>query len=237
MSRTGAAGCSSCSAWCWLRRRSSWSCGRDPTGLEPWSADDADPQAYAAELVVETNAARADEGLPALTVSECATTEATERADDLSGGKELEHAPLTPVIEACAPAATAAENLARAAATPHDVVEAWLDSPGHRANLLDPDLDEVGIGCLLDGGRDALLAGVPRPVAGRRGLRRARRVRRATMSRMPTPRAVPSVFATRSRTSDTRWGRNSSWASSIGADVARPEADDRPGGSARAGAG
>ncbi|WP_162250303.1 CAP domain-containing protein [Cellulomonas sp. Root485] len=122
-----------------------------PSSLEPWSADGADPQTYAADLVVETNAARADEGLPALTVSECATTEATERADDLSGGADLEHAGLTPVIEKCPPASTAAENLARAAATPHDVVAAWLDSPGHRANLLDPDLYQVGVGCMLDG--------------------------------------------------------------------------------------
>jgi uncharacterized protein YkwD len=110
-----------------------------------------DPLTYAAELVVETNAARADEGLPALTVSDCATSEASERADDLTGGEELEHASLAPVIEACSPATTAAENLARAAATPHDVVDAWLASPGHRNNLLDPTLDQVGIGCLLDG--------------------------------------------------------------------------------------
>lgn len=122
-----------------------------PTTTEPWSADDADPVAYAAELVVETNAARADEGLAALTVSDCAATEASARAEELTGGEELEHATLAPVIEACAPASTAAENLARAAATPHDVVDAWLASPGHRANLLDPDLDQVGIGCLLDG--------------------------------------------------------------------------------------
>jgi uncharacterized protein YkwD len=123
-----------------------------PTTTEPWSADGADPAAYAAELVVETNAARVDEGLTALTVSECAATEAFVRAEDLAGGQELEHAPLTPVIEECPPATTAAENLARAAATPHDVVDAWLASPGHRANLLDPDLDQVGIGCLLDEG-------------------------------------------------------------------------------------
>jgi uncharacterized protein YkwD len=123
-----------------------------PTTAEPWSAEGADPQGYAAELVVETNAARAAEGLPALAVSDCAATEASARAEDLSGGDDLEHAPLTPVIEACPPATTAAENLARAAATPHDVVDAWLDSPGHRANLLDPDLDQVGIGCLLDEG-------------------------------------------------------------------------------------
>jgi uncharacterized protein YkwD len=122
-----------------------------PRAPEPWSAQGADPAQYAAELVVETNDARAQEGLAALTVSSCATSQALDRAAALSGGKELEHAPLTPVAAACAPAALTAENLARAAATPHDVVAAWLGSSGHRANLLDPDLRQVGIGCLLDG--------------------------------------------------------------------------------------
>jgi uncharacterized protein YkwD len=124
-----------------------------PSGPDrrPWSAEGADPEAYAAELVVETNAARADEDLPALTVSDCATTEALDRAEALEGGKELEHASMTPVLDACAPASIAAENLVRAAATPHDVVDAWLGSSGHRANLLDPTLQQVGIGCLLDG--------------------------------------------------------------------------------------
>jgi len=117
---------------------------------QPWSAEGADPAQYAADLVVETNRVRADEGLATLTVSSCATTAGVERARDLVG-EELEHAPMGSVLEECAPSTTVAENLARAAATPHDVVEAWLGSPGHRANLLDPSLDQVGIGCLLDG--------------------------------------------------------------------------------------
>ncbi|WP_456786650.1 CAP domain-containing protein [Cellulomonas sp. P5_C5] len=118
---------------------------------QPWSADGADPAAYAADLIAETNKVRADEDLPALTVSSCATTAGAQRAEDLVG-EELEHAPMTAVLRDCAPSTTAAENLARAAATPHDVVQAWLGSPGHRANLLDPSLDQVGIGCLLDDG-------------------------------------------------------------------------------------
>ncbi|WP_315095709.1 CAP domain-containing protein [uncultured Cellulomonas sp.] len=121
-----------------------------PDALEPWSPDDSDPQAYAAELVAETNAAREAEDLEPLAVSECATDQAADRATALEGGKDLEHASLTPVIEACAPASSAAENLSRAGATAHDVVEAWLGSPGHRANLLDPELEQLGIGCLLD---------------------------------------------------------------------------------------
>ena len=60
---------------------------------------------------------------------------------------------LTPVIEACGLSGPAAENLSRAAADPQAVVDAWLASPGHRANLLDPTLTEVGVSCVLDADR------------------------------------------------------------------------------------
>ena len=74
-------------------------------------------------------------------------------AQALSGGRDLTHASLSPVIKACAPSTSAAENLSRAAADPQAVVDAWLGSPGHRANLLDPALTETGVACLLDADR------------------------------------------------------------------------------------
>jgi len=80
---------------------------------------------------------------------------ALQRASDLVGVAELTHTPLAGVIADCAPATTAAENLSRAAASPPAVVDAWMDSPGHRSNLLDPALTEIGVGCVLDA--DAML--------------------------------------------------------------------------------
>ncbi|PVU83413.1 hypothetical protein DDP54_10855 [Cellulomonas sp. WB94] len=115
-----------------------------------WSAAGADPIAYAQELVTDTNTARAAEGLLPLELSECARSAAADRADALTGGRELTHASLVPVMEACDPAGPAAENLSRAAAGPQAVVDAWLASPGHRANLLDPTLTRVGVACVLD---------------------------------------------------------------------------------------
>jgi len=76
-----------------------------------------------------------------------------ERAEALVGEEELEHAPLAPVIESCAPLTTAAENLVNSTAAPAEVVEAWLGSPGHRANIVDPALTELGIGCVPDGAK------------------------------------------------------------------------------------
>ncbi|MDC7121648.1 CAP domain-containing protein [Cellulomonas fimi] len=111
----------------------------------PWSADE-EPGAYAQRLVTGTNAARADEGLPTLAWSECAAEQAAARADALVGAAELTHAPMDDVMAACA-VSVAAENLSRGAAPAQDVVDAWLASPGHRANLLDPELTSVGIAC------------------------------------------------------------------------------------------
>jgi uncharacterized protein YkwD len=39
-----------------------------------------------------------------------------------------------------------AENIAAGQTTPKEVVQAWIDSPGHRANLVRPQLRDIGIG-------------------------------------------------------------------------------------------
>lgn len=115
--------------------------------VEAWDVDD-----YATELVDLTNAARAERGLRPLDESPCARQAALGRAAALVGAEELEHAPLAPVIDACAPRTTAAENLVSSAAGPADVVDAWLGSAGHRANIVDPGLTELGIGCVRNDG-------------------------------------------------------------------------------------
>ncbi|MDD7055384.1 MAG: CAP domain-containing protein [Selenomonadaceae bacterium] len=39
-----------------------------------------------------------------------------------------------------------AENIAAGHATAQETVEQWMNSPGHRANILDPQLEELGVG-------------------------------------------------------------------------------------------
>ncbi|HEY6737476.1 MAG TPA: CAP domain-containing protein [Actinopolymorphaceae bacterium] len=47
----------------------------------------------------------------------------------------------------------AAENIAMGQPTPESVVEAWMDSDGHRANILNCDYEAIGVGVELgDGG-------------------------------------------------------------------------------------
>ncbi|MET9627438.1 CAP domain-containing protein [Lentzea sp. NPDC006480] len=38
------------------------------------------------------------------------------------------------------------ENVARGQRSPHAVMDAWMKSPGHRANILSPDFRTIGVG-------------------------------------------------------------------------------------------
>jgi uncharacterized protein YkwD len=105
------------------------------------------PADYARRLVLETNAARTAEGLRRLQRSRCADREARRRAQELRG-QELDHGPLVEFVRRCAPGSRAAENLAESSKPAEDVVQAWMASPGHRNNIVDPGLRQVGVGCV-----------------------------------------------------------------------------------------
>lgn len=46
---------------------------------------------------------------------------------------------------------SAAENIARGYATPESVVNGWMNSPGHRANILNSAFTHIGVGYVSDG--------------------------------------------------------------------------------------
>lgn len=46
-----------------------------------------------------------------------------------------------------------AENIAAGYPTPEQVLTGWMNSPGHRANILNPNLQEIGVGVIQDGPR------------------------------------------------------------------------------------
>lgn len=43
-----------------------------------------------------------------------------------------------------------AENAATGQGSPQDVVESWMNSPGHRANIISKDVSEIGVGFAID---------------------------------------------------------------------------------------
>ncbi len=46
---------------------------------------------------------------------------------------------------------TAGENIARGQASPQAVVNAWMNSAGHRANILNASYTQIGVGYVADG--------------------------------------------------------------------------------------
>lgn len=46
---------------------------------------------------------------------------------------------------------TAAENIAMGQKTPRAVVDAWMNSPGHRKNILNPSFTSIGVGYVAKG--------------------------------------------------------------------------------------
>lgn len=46
---------------------------------------------------------------------------------------------------------TAAENIAAGQSSPEDVVNAWMNSEGHRQNILNPNFNKIGIGYFYSG--------------------------------------------------------------------------------------
>jgi uncharacterized protein YkwD len=119
-------------------------------GAEP---DLSDSVQYAAALEDAVNGHRTANGLPALTHDTCAYDVALERAQALIG-QELAHAPLDPIFEAC-PTMAVAENLAKGGWSPAEAAQGWMDSEGHRANILNGDLTRGAIACVPDGGDPA----------------------------------------------------------------------------------
>lgn len=46
---------------------------------------------------------------------------------------------------------TAGENIAKGYSTPAAVVDAWMNSPGHRANILNSSFTHIGVGYVAEG--------------------------------------------------------------------------------------
>jgi uncharacterized protein YkwD len=106
----------------------------------------------AEELAVKlTNGQRAKHGCSALRVDSHLRAAARRHSKDMHLRNYFEHDSLgggTPWarIKALGYALPGAENIAKGYATPKAVVDGWMKSPGHRANILNCGLKAVGIG-------------------------------------------------------------------------------------------
>ena len=108
-----------------------------------------------AELV---NAERAKYGLKPLTLSKTLSDGARMKSKDMHDNRYFSHtsptygSPFDMMRSLGITYRTAGENIAKGFASPEAVVKAWMNSKGHRANILSTSYTEIGVGYIADGG-------------------------------------------------------------------------------------
>lgn len=98
--------------------------GASPMGLQPSEA----------AVVAQTNAARARSGLPPLAVDPGLMTRARNHARWMAGNRNLAHGH------------GVAENIGMGQTSASEAVSSWMNSSGHRANMLDGGHSRIGVG-------------------------------------------------------------------------------------------
>lgn len=115
------------------------------------------PDTSAQDKVVNlTNAERQQAGCGPLAFDASIAAAAQGHATDMANRDYFEHTTPEGVtfdqrIRNAGYSKPGAENIARGADTAEQVVELWMNSPGHRANILNCDLNTIGVGLDTDG--------------------------------------------------------------------------------------
>jgi uncharacterized protein YkwD len=107
---------------------------------------------YEDQVVTLVNQERAKAGCKPLTVDSRLVTAARGHSQDMANRNYFDHntpegvTPWTRITNAGYHFSTAAENIAAGQTTPAQVMNAWMNSAGHRANILNCDLRNIGVG-------------------------------------------------------------------------------------------
>ena len=127
-----------------------------PTTSKPTTST-SDVNAFEQEVVKLTNAERTKAGLKALQTDDKLMAAAREKSQDMQSKNYFSHTSPTfgsPFDRMKALGITyksAGENIAQGQRTPQEVVQAWMDSPGHRANILNANYTHIGVGYVKSG--------------------------------------------------------------------------------------
>jgi uncharacterized YkwD family protein len=115
--------------------------------------DNAPQSEYEKEVVRLTNVERTKRGLKAFTSNNAQLNKsAMAKSNDMSQTGTFSHtsarygSPFEQMKTFGISYSYAAENIAQGQRTPQEVVTAWMNSEGHRANILNPNLTQIGVG-------------------------------------------------------------------------------------------
>ncbi|MFJ9112522.1 sigma-70 family RNA polymerase sigma factor [Streptomyces sp. NPDC102283] len=116
------------------------------------------PPGTAGQVTELVNTERAKEGCGPVTVNDQLNTAAQRHSADMEAEDYFSHTsqdgrdPGDRITAAGYQWSTYGENIAKGQRTPADVMRSWMDSPGHRANILNCSYKEIGVGKQDSGG-------------------------------------------------------------------------------------
>ena len=112
---------------------------------------------YEKEVVRLVNEIRAKNGLKALTYDWELSRVARYKSEDMRSNRYFSHtsptygSPFQMMKSFGISYRSAGENIAKGYATPEAVVNGWMNSSGHRANILSASFTHIGVGYVSDG--------------------------------------------------------------------------------------
>ncbi len=112
---------------------------------------------YEAEVIRLVNDIRAENGLGRLETNWQLSRVARYKSQDMHDRGYFSHtsptygSPFDMIKSFNISYRAAGENIAKGYRTPAAVVEGWMNSPGHRANILNASFSEIGVGYVADG--------------------------------------------------------------------------------------
>ncbi len=112
---------------------------------------------YEKQVVDLVNQERARAGLPSLKLNAELSRVARYKSQDMRDRRYFDHnsptygSPFTMMRNFGISYRSAGENIAYGQRTPQEVVNAWMNSAGHRANILNSSFTDIGVGYVADG--------------------------------------------------------------------------------------
>lgn len=106
-----------------------------PTSIPTTQPSQTPLPAYTSEVISLVNQERSLQKLPALTINTTLMTNAEAWSVFMAENDVFRHSEYT-----------IGENIGAGYPTPEEVVAGWMDSPGHRANILSESFTQVGAG-------------------------------------------------------------------------------------------
>lgn len=119
---------------------------------EPAPAPAAGVSNFEKQVIDLTNAQRKKNGLPALKADTALSKVAKTKSNDMQQKNYFSHtsptygSPFDMMRDFGVSYKTAGENIAKGQASPEAVVNSWMNSEGHRKNILSPNFTHIGVG-------------------------------------------------------------------------------------------